>query len=101
MGSRKGDGGLVDQVATQAKEEISLDQRLGEGRFVHFLIVNRVAKNMTRFQVAKVMGVPVSQVNMIESKRDGDLTIAEIFRYADAIGLSRKTVKAWIGTFPG
>lgn len=85
-------------MATVAAD--SLGKKLGDRRLIRFLIVNRVAKNMTRRQVANEMGVPLSQVCTLEAKFDGDLTIAEIFRYADAIGLGRGAIRAWISRFP-
>jgi transcriptional regulator with XRE-family HTH domain len=72
-----GDAGVAEAVTAHARE----------CALVTMLIGMRVAKGMTQTDVARKMGVHPSTVSKLEASADDWLRIAEVVRYARALGM--------------
>lgn len=74
--------GPDDAVSAQ-----EFDQFVAERRFVKELAMLRSLRELTQNDIAELMGHTQSWVSKFENSRDDELTIGDVRKYLDAIGL--------------
>src|SRR5438876_11882750 len=64
-----------------------LEDHLAQRRLVTGLIALRGARGLTQEEVAEKVGISQGRLSKIEASTDGDLNLATLVKYADAIDL--------------